>query len=212
MGLCMVLIVWHEASVHNIYDELLREGPTCRPHLALPGRGGIVVPVEFEVQGSGIDFISDNYRYWSYTGDKMDTLFAGELYESWGLWLTIRYSQDDNNIDIYIDSGSWKAPDGNGYCVEVNWIYSASTRTLKKEISFFREGTDHYWYSISGNEFVSDTGLTRQDIERWVDHVYDTLIVKGYLEANKGRTRFTQDNLGTLNVVDITDWDVPYGR
>jgi len=204
LALAGALALGHEASVRNVYDELLLEGPTCALHLALPRGGAASVPAGFEAQGSGVEQSSRNYRYWRYEGDGPEPLFPGEPYEPQGLYLTIRYLQDGDAVDIHADSGYWDAPDGDGYCVEVHWTYDAATRTLERDMVFLRDGADGR-HRIPAGELLAGTGLSREDVERWAGRAHG-LVVDGYLEANAGRTRFSADGLGEFAVVDATDW------
>lgn len=204
LALAGALVLHHEASVRNVYDELLLEGPGCALHLALPRGGAASVPAGFEAQGSGVERSSRNYRYWRYEGDGLGPLFAGEPYEAQGLYLSLRYSWYGDEVDIYAQSGYWAAPDGDGYRVEVHWTYDAATRTLKIRTDFSRDEADRR-YDIPAGEFLAATGLAREDVERWAERAYG-LVVGGYLEANGGRTRFSGDDLGEFDVVDATDW------
>lgn len=206
LALVGALVLVHEASVRNVYDELLLEGPESPLHLALPGRGAVDVPTGFERRGSGVERAwGNNRRSWAYVGDGMGSLFGGEPYEPQGLYLSVWCLWEGSEVRVYANSGFWAAPDGNGYCVEVHWTYDARAHTLKVRTDFSRDGADGR-DDISADEFLAGTGLSREDVERWAGHAFEELFLRGYLEANGGRTRFSGGDLGEFAVVDATDW------
>ena len=199
------LVMGHEASVKNIYDELLLEGPECTFHVSLPGKGSIAMPRGFETHDGGVDRISSSYRSWTYEGNKLGRLLASKLYESDGLYLSLRRSPHSNAVEIYADSGLAIGRDGNGYGVKVDWTYTASNRTLIREITFLRDNSIAR-KQISAKDFFSGAGLDRNDVERWANHALNDLVIKEYFEANKGHTRFTENNPGSFTAADTTDW------
>ncbi len=193
----------HEASIRNVYDELYLEGPASSSHLALPGRGEVSLPADFVSRMSGTEYGTTSYYEYGYKGDGFGDLFA-ETYEPKGLHLSIARWQEESVVDVYAYSGYARAADGNGYCVEVHWAYDFETRTLERSTEFLcRSDTLR---SVSAEEFLSATGLTRADVEAWAENALDGLVVGGYLGANEGRTRFSADDIGDLAVTDETDW------
>lgn len=202
-----VFVARREASIHNIYDELLLEGPCCTPYPALPGRGHVDVPADFEAQGGGVDHIAEGRADYGYVGNDLENPLVGESYEHQGLYLTILRgsSWGGDVVDIYADSGFARIGDGNGYCVRVNWTYSLDARMLERRMTFLRDD-DEGRHQITAGEFLSATGLTRTALDAWADHVVDDLVANGYLEANTHRSRFSEDNVGEVLVIDDTDW------
>ena len=194
----------HEASIRNVYDELYLEGPDSSFHLALPGRGEVSLPADFVSRMSGIDRIADNYLTYTYDGDGLYDLLPGEMYESKGLYLTFSSLRGEHKVEVYADSGFAYASDGNGYCIKINWAYDLETRTLERSTEFLWDADSRD--DVSAEEFLAATGLTREDVETWADHALDGLVVGGYLEANEGRTRFSEGDVGDLAVTDTTDW------
>lgn len=201
-----VLVVGHETSIHNVYDELLLEGPGCVPCLAMPGRGHVNVPVDFEAQEGGVDSIADDRADYSYAGGDLESPLTAELYEPSGLYLTILHGSSwrGDEIDIYADSGFLRAGNGKGYCVQINWAYSSDTRALVREMTFLRDD-DEGRHRIPASEFLSATELTCATLDAWANHVIDDLIVGGYLKANAQSSRFSED-VGGTSATDDTDW------
>ena len=200
----------HEASIHNIYDELYLEGPDSSFHLVLPGHGEVSLPAGFVSQMSGTEYGTTSYYEYGYKGGDLGNFLPGETYSSKGLHLSIARLPEVYEVVIHATSGFVLASDGDGYSVQVDWTYDFETRTLERKVRFLRDvnGSSGIYGApeIPAEEFLAATGLTREDVETWADHALDGLVVGGYLEANEGRTRFSEGDVGDLAVTDTTDW------
>lgn len=208
-----------EASIRNVFDEMILEGPRTHRGLPFPWLpGGKRLPMYLrpedkagtEPDHGGSDYCCDGGvgHPWDGSGD-VATSPDGE-----GSCVSIGVS-DDGNAGCVCYSGSGVTPDGTECDVTVRWSYQESTATLSwRETYSLRDPGAERSRQVTRSEWLGATGVDGEALDAWVDRAFG-LALGGWLDTNAGRGgRFSRAYLGEfgLSKKGISDVEEGDGR